>query len=79
MNTKALYKSSVTPLVLQAYFRDYSGSLHNPNIHTESKIINYHSDFLIGSTFRIGSPIGNIAITLPWYQLIYDRDQAELN
>jgi len=27
----------VTPLVLQVYFRDHSGSLNNPNIDTQSK------------------------------------------
>ena len=67
----------VTPLVLQVYFRDHTGSLDNPNMNTESERMNYDSDFLIGSTFRICSPIGNISVTLPWYQLNDDSDRAE--
>ena len=51
------------PLVLQVYFQDHTGLLDNPNMDTESDIINYHSEFLIGSTFRIRSPIGTISIT----------------
>jgi len=43
----------VTPLVLQVYFRNHTGSLDNPNMDTQSEIMNYDSDFLIGSTFRI--------------------------
>jgi len=58
----------VTPLVFQVYFHDHSGSLDYPNMDTQSDIMNYHSDFLIGSTFRICSPIGDISITLPSYQ-----------
>jgi len=58
----------VTPLVLQVYFRDHKGSLDNPNMDTQSEPMKYHSDFLIGSTFRICSPIVNISITLPEYQ-----------
>jgi len=67
----------VTPLVLQVYFRDHTGSFDIPNMDTQSEILNYHSDFLIGSTFQICSPIGNISITLPSYQWINDSDQAE--
>jgi len=63
-----LFSLYVTPLVLQVYFRDHSGSLDNPNMDSQSEIMNYHSDFLIGSTFRISSPIGNISFTLPLYQ-----------
>ena len=59
---------SVMPLVLQAYFRNHSGSLNNPNMDTQSEIMNHHSDSLIGSTFRICSPIGNISNTLHSYQ-----------
>jgi hypothetical protein len=55
----------VTPLVLHVYFQDHTGSLHNPNMDTQSELMKYHSDFLIGSTFRICSPIGSISITLP--------------
>jgi hypothetical protein len=56
---------SVTPLVLQVYFWNHTGSLDNPNMDTQSELMKYHSDFLIGSTFRICSPIGNISMTLP--------------
>jgi len=70
---------AVTPLVLQVYFRDHTGSLNNQNMNTQSEIMNYHSDFLVGSTFRICSPIGNISITVPSYQWINDSDQAENN
>ena len=44
---------SVTSVVLQVYFRDHSRSLNNPNMNTHSDIMNYHSGFPIGSTFRI--------------------------
>ena len=37
----------------------------------------YHSNFLIGSTFRICPPIGNIYITLPSHQSTNDSDRAE--
>jgi len=67
----------VTPLVLQVYFRNHSGSLDNPNIDTQSQIMSSHPDFPIGSTFRICSPIGKISITLPSYQLINNSNQAE--
>jgi len=67
----------VTPLVVQVYFRDHTGSLDSPNIDTQSEIVNHHSDFLIGSTFRICSPIGNISITLRSYQSINNSDRAE--
>jgi len=56
------------PLVLQVYFQDHKGSLDNPNMDTQSQLMKYHSDFLIGSTFRICSPIGNISITLHSYE-----------
>ena len=59
---------SLTPLVLQVYFRDHKGSLDNTNMDTQSELMIYHSDFLIGSTFRICSPIGNVFITVPSYQ-----------
>ena len=65
--------TSVKPLVLQVYFRDHSGSLDNPNVDAYSDIMNYHTDFPIGSTFRICSPIGTISIPLPRYQ--YDQRQ----
>jgi len=68
---------SVTPLVLQVYLRDHTGSLDNANRDIHSEIVNYHLDFLIGSTFRICAPIGNISITLPSYQWINDSNQAE--
>jgi hypothetical protein len=68
---------SVTLLVLQVYFGDHTESLDNPNMDTQSEIINYHSDFLIGLYFRICSSIGNITITLPLYQQTDDSDQAE--
>jgi hypothetical protein len=58
----------VMPLLLQGYFWDHTGSLYNPNIHTRSDILNYLSDFLIGSTFRIRPPIGNVSIAPPSYQ-----------
>jgi len=70
---------NVTPLVLQVYFGDHTRSLDNPNTNTQSEIMNYHSDFLIGSTFQIGSPIGNISITLPVYQWTNESDRAECN
>jgi hypothetical protein len=53
------------PLVLQEDFRDHTGSLDNPNMDIQSELMQYHSEFLIGSSFRICSPIGNISITLP--------------
>jgi len=59
---------SVTPVVLQVYFRDHAGSLDNPNMHTQFEIIHYHSDFVFESTFRICSPSGISAITLPLCQ-----------
>jgi hypothetical protein len=52
-------------LVLQVYFWDHIESLDNPNMDTLSDVMNYHSDFPVGSTFRICSPIGYISITLP--------------
>ena len=68
---------SVMPLVLQIYFRDHSRSLDDPNLNTQFTIMSYHSDILIGSTFRICSPIGNISITLLSYQSINGSNQAE--
>jgi hypothetical protein len=59
------HRSTVTPLVLQVYFQDHTGSLDNPNMDIQSELMNYHLDILIGSTFRICSPNGNIFITLP--------------
>jgi hypothetical protein len=59
---------SVTPLVLQVYLRDHTGSLDNPDMDTQSELMDCHSDFLIGSTYLICSPNGNINITLPSYQ-----------
>jgi len=44
-----IWVGRVTLLVLQVYFRDHSGSLDNPNMDTQSNIMSYHSDFLIGS------------------------------
>ena len=67
----------VTPVVLQVYFQDHSESLDNPNMDPQYGIMTYHSDFLIGLTFRICSPIGYISITLPSYQLINDSNQAK--
>jgi len=42
-----------------------------------SGIIQNHSDFYIGSTFRICSPISHISITRPLHQLIHDNGQAK--
>jgi hypothetical protein len=67
----------VKPLVLQVYIRDHTGSLDTPNMDTNSDIMNYHSDFLIGSTFRICSPIDYIAVTLPLNQETNDSNQAK--
>jgi hypothetical protein len=53
-------------LVLQVYFRDHKESLDYPNMDTQSELMKYHSDFLIGSTFQICSLIGNISIRLPF-------------
>jgi len=72
-----IMRNCVTPLVLQVYFQDLTGSLDNPNMDAQSESMHFHSDFLIGSTFRICSPIGTIFITLPSYKLINDSDQAE--
>jgi hypothetical protein len=49
---------TVTPLVLQVYFRTHTESLDNANCDTQSKFMRYHSEFLIRSTLRICSPIG---------------------
>jgi len=61
-------KPNVMLLVLQVYFHDHTGSLNIPNMDIQFEIMNHHSDFPIGSTFQICSPIGNIDITLPSYQ-----------
>jgi hypothetical protein len=65
------------PLVLQVYIWDHKGSLDTPNMDTQFEIMNYHLDFLIGSTFWICSSIGYISITLPLYQETNDSNQAE--
>jgi len=70
-------RPGVTPLVLQVYFRDHKGLLDNPNMDAQSELMNYHSDFLIGLTFRICSPIGNVVITLPSHQSNNNSDRAE--
>jgi hypothetical protein len=44
---------------------------------TQSEIMNYHSDFRIGSTFQSCSPISYISVTLPVYQMTNDSRQAE--
>jgi len=44
---------------------------------TQSELMNYQLDFLIGSTFRICSPIGSIHITLPSHQSTNNSDRAE--
>jgi hypothetical protein len=66
--TLILHIAPVTPLVLQEDFRDHTGLLNNPNMDIQSELMKYHSEFLIGSTFQICSPIGNIAITLRSHQ-----------
>jgi len=68
---------NVTPLVLQVYFRNHSGSLDNPNIDTQSEIMYYHSDFLIGSIFQIGSPIEKSPSPNLRINKINDCDQAK--
>jgi len=73
----ALQVELVTPLVLQLYFWDHTKSLDDPYIGTWSEITNYHSDFYIGSTFWICSPISHISIIRPLYQLIHDNGQAK--
>jgi len=65
------------PLVLQVYFWNYIGSLDNPIMDTRSRFTNYHSDFRIGCTFHISSPISQISITRPSHQLINDSDEAK--
>ena len=59
------------------YFRDHTQSLDDAYIDTWSETTNYHSDFYIGSTFWICSPISHIAITRPLRQLIHDNGQAK--
>jgi hypothetical protein len=62
------FEVAVTPLVLQVYFRDHTGSLDNPNMDTQSELIKYYLEFLIGLIFRICSPIDTISITLRSYE-----------
>jgi len=52
-------------------------SLDDPYIDFWSEITNCHSDFYIGSTFRICSPICHISITRTFYELIQDNSQAK--
>jgi len=47
--------TTFTPLVLQVYFWDHTGSLDNPNMDTQSRFTNCLSDFCIGSTFQIST------------------------
>jgi len=68
LRENAALGGNVTLLVLQEDFRDHTGSLDNPNMDIQSKLMKYHSEFIFGSTFRICSGIGNISITLPSYQ-----------
>jgi len=63
-----LSRTWITSLVLQVYFRDHLGSFNIPHLDTRSVIMNYHSDFFIGLTLRICSPIGYTSISLPLYQ-----------
>jgi len=61
------HMNCITPLVLQVYFQDHTGSLDNPTMNTWSEITNYHSDFPIQSTFRIShllvlSPLPDLSI-----------------
>jgi len=58
----------VTPLVLQVYFWDHTGSLDNPNMDTWSGTTHYHSDLRNATTVQNGSPINHISITRPLYQ-----------
>jgi len=67
----------VTPLVLLLSFRDLIKSLNDPSIDTWSEIMNYYSNFYIGSTFWICSPIGHISIAERLYQLIYNNSQTK--
>jgi len=46
-------------------------------IDTGSAIMNYHSNFHIGPTFWICSPISLISITQPLYQQIHNNSQAK--
>jgi len=59
---------AVMPLVFQVHFWNHIGSLDISNMDTLSDVMNHHSDVLIGSTFQICSPMGNISITLSFYQ-----------
>jgi len=54
-----------------------SFSITTISTDTGFEITNYHSDFYIGSTFRIGSPISHISITRPLYRLIHHCSQAK--
>ena len=55
----------VTPLVLQAYFRDHTASLDDPKMDIQSGITNQHSNSRIGSTIHISWQIGHISFTRP--------------
>ena len=70
------YGLHVTPLVLQVYFWDHTGSLNNPNMDRRSGITNCHSYFCNGSTIQISPPISDISIAQPSHELIDDRDLA---
>jgi len=63
--------------MLQVYFRDHTESLYDPYIDTWFQITNYHSDFHVGSTFRICSPMSHIFINWPSHQLIHDNRQVK--
>jgi hypothetical protein len=49
------------------YIGDYSESLHNQNMDTQSAPMSYYMGFLFGSTFRLCSTISTITITLYSY------------
>jgi len=58
-------------------FWGHTKSLDDSYIDTWSEITNHHSDFYIGSTFRICSLLGHISITRPLNQLIHDNRKAK--
>lgn len=68
---------SVTPLVVQVYFRDHTGSFNNPNMDIRSGITKHHSDFRIGSSFWISSAISHISVTRPSHWSINDSNLAD--
>jgi hypothetical protein len=53
----------VSPLVLKVYIWDHTRSVDDSNMDSRSGITNYHSDFLIGSTFQMRSLIGCVSVT----------------